>query len=206
MFWSIMSMYDYDPTLFDGLTLPQYEAPDETILSPAKQDVINAICLECAELEVIYPSPSVIKQAIETWSNSLQNSWNKLWATEVIEYNPIWNVDADESETHTHGITRNRTGSDNETRNLSDKRSVKGYNETDHWTDAEKMDRTGTDNIAHSDNETVTENNSIIKRRTGNIGVTASQDLIQKERDIADFNIVDHIAKQFKQRFCLLVY
>ena len=43
-------------------------------------------------------------------------------------------------------------------------------------------------------------------RRTGNIGVTASQDLIKKEREIADFSTIEFITKSFKERFCLLVY
>lgn len=40
----------------------------------------------------------------------------------------------------------------------------------------------------------------------GNIGVTSSQDLINQEREIALFNIIDKIIDDFKLRFCLLVY
>lgn len=65
--------------------------------------------------------------------------------------------------------------------------SVQGFNENK-FSDAAK-------NVADSH-----------QRRTGNIGVTATQDLIEKERNIADFSIIDYITQSFKLRFCLLVY
>lgn len=43
-------------------------------------------------------------------------------------------------------------------------------------------------------------------RMFGNIGVTSSQDLINQEREIALFNIMEKIVDDFKMRFCLLIY
>lgn len=40
----------------------------------------------------------------------------------------------------------------------------------------------------------------------GNIGVTTSQEMINQERDVVQFNIIDYIIDSFKRRFCLLVY
>lgn len=157
-----MGMYEHDDTIFDGLDVPTYTDPNNTIHVVNKSDVINSILLNCAELELLYTNFDTMKLAIGVWSAAEQETWQKLYATQMVQYNPIWNVDAD-----IENIT-----------------SVMGFNEASNWSDATK--------------ET--------QRRTGNIGVTATQDLIQKERDIADFSIIRYITESFKKRFCLLVY
>ena len=70
------------------------------------------------------------------------------------------------------------------------------------------VEYTGTDTMEHTGKDTHTgrEDSGTERIRHGNIGVTASQDLIQKQRDIAEFNIIDYIADSFKKRFCLMVY
>ena len=189
MFWSILGMYEYDNTIFDGLVMPTYTDPDNITHTPNKTDVINNIMLKCAELELIYPNIALMKLAIETWCNAELDSWNKLYTTQVIEYNPIWNVDAD--ITQQRKINRKITGDDDNTH------SVQGFNSST-WAAADKDERDITNEEHTGENFT--------ESRTGNIGVTASQDLIKKEREIASFNIVDYITESFKKRFCLMVY
>lgn len=43
-------------------------------------------------------------------------------------------------------------------------------------------------------------------RAYGNIGVTTTQQMIEEERRVSEFNIINHIIESFKQRFCLLLY
>lgn len=221
---SIMGMYNYDDTLFDGLQVPS---------GIDKQDIIDEILMQCAELEVLYPAPSIMKRAIEIWSNSNQIKWQKLYDTMTIEYNPIWNVDANIIDTEKisgsddRTINRTNIGTDTETRNLLDKetvdltdtKAVKGFNETA-WADAEKNTKGGTDTIAHSGTDTINRNETekvtdgnknasereYTQRRTGNIGVTTTQQMLEAERQIADFNLIDIIVNSFKYRFCILVY
>lgn len=237
---SIMGMYNYDDTLFDGLQVPS---------GIDKQDIIDEILMQCAELEVLYPTPSIMKRAIEIWSNSNQIKWKKLYDTMTIEYNPIWNVDANIidkekiSGSDDRTINRTNTGTDTETVNLTDAetrnlldtetvnltdtKAVKGFNETA-WADAEKNTKggtdtiahTGTDTIAHSGTDTINRNETekvtdgnknasereYTQRRTGNIGVTTTQQMLEAERQIADFNLIDIIVNSFKYRFCILVY
>ena len=180
MILSIMGMYEYDPSVMDELEVP--EGIDKT-------DIINNIILNCAELEVIYSRIDTMKMAIGVWSRSNQIGWKKLYDSMIIEYNPIWNVDADITET----IERNAKG----TSTASGINSVKGFNETE-WAEANK----DTGNSENNTDEDIVRN----ERRTGNIGVTASQDLIEKERKIAQFNIIEHITNSFKERFCLMIY
>ena len=162
MFLSIMGMYEYDNSLFDGLNVPTYTDKNNVVHVVDKTKVIQSILLNCAELEILYPNFDTMKLAIGVWSAAEQDTWKKMYATVMMEYNPLWNVDAD----------------------IVNIGSVMGFNEDENWSDAAK--------------ET--------QRRTGNIGVTASQDLIQKERDIADFSIIRFITESFKKRFCIMVY
>lgn len=172
MLLSIMGLYEYDNNLFKGLQLPE---------GLNREAVINEILLQCAELELLYPSIDTMKLAITTWSLANQYTWQKLYDTMVVEYNPIWNVDA------TVSIDRDATGTGNATD------AVKGFN-SNTWAESDKTD---TSSAATED---------VTERRTGNIGVTTTQQMLEQERKIAEFNMISFIAQSFKQRFCLLIY
>ena len=220
MWMSIQGMYEYDPDVMSGFRVPE---------GINRTDAINDIMLKCAELEIIYPDINVLKTAITTWCNSEFTVWQKLYNTIDIEYNPIWNVDAnitindqdntedsrtivDDSE---NSNTRNH--STNTTNNSSSTESTKGFN-SEAWADHNKTVDTGTvteggiisdsgtyDNT-RTDNYNSEKTGTRTERRTGNIGVTATQDLLKKEREIAEFNLISYITESFKNRFCLLVY
>ena len=204
MWLSIMGLYEYDNTLFQGLQLPEGLNQDA---------VINEILLQCAELEIVYPNIDIMKLAINTWSIANMYTWQKLYDTMVVEYNPIWNVDADITETVTgsenRDIDRTGSGSNNETINLTDTEAVKGFN-SDTWAESHKNTKGGTDNTALSSSEVINDDvartETRTQRRTGNIGVTTTQQMLEQERKIADFNMISYIAQSFKQRFCLLIY
>ena len=181
MFLSIMGMYEYDNTLFDGLDIPTYIDPNNTTHVVDKTDVINSIMLECAELEVIYPAFDTMKLAIGVWSASNQETWQNMYKSQMIEYNPIWNVDADVKITRTN----NASGE-----NIN---AVQGFN-TSSWANANK------------DNSTLHSGESVTERRTGNIGVTSSEKLLKEFREVAEFSIIKFITDSFKRRFCILVY
>ena len=236
MLLSIMGLYEYDNNIFQGLQVPE---------GLNREAVINEILLQCAELEIMYPNIDIMKLAITTWSIANQYTWQKLYDTMVVDYNPIWNVDANVTETLAGSENRDiaRTGSgsnnrtlnlsdnetvnlaDNETVNITDTESVKGFN-SNTWAESRKNSKegtdntnhtgtdntthTGTDNIAISDSESVdddlTRSETRTQRRTGNIGVTTTQQMLEQERAIAEFNMISYIAQSFKQRFCLLIY
>ena len=210
MFLSIMGMYEYDPSVFDGLDAPSYTDPDtQELIVVDKDKLVQNILMECAELEIVYPSFDTMKLAIGVWSASEFYTWTKLFASTLYKYNPIWNVDANVE--HTNRVA----GSDNRSiihyntisPNTTDTHSVQGFNETD-WAAAEKDDHTG----SVSDNGNVTDNASddhtttFKERRTGNIGVTTTQKMLQEERELAEFSIINYITMSFKKRFCLMIY
>ena len=217
---SILALYNWDNTLFNDLNAP--EGMD-------KNNIIDNILFECAELSLLYTDPAFMKRAIKQWSDKEQNVWAKLFATENFDYNPIWNVDGTVTETET--IDRDRTNdinrssssgetardvtSDDTDQTTTD--SVTGYNSTswqDHTKSVIDSDRdittdstrniSGTDNVDEAENEDVERN--LETRRTGNIGVTTTQQMIREERDVALFNTIDFITNSFKKRFCVMVY
>lgn len=117
----------------------------------------------------------------------------------------------------------------NTTNNTNEKDYVFGFNSENAAQSGETVtDDTGRTNTDRSENSTTnssantdatTTNNTNFKHdekenvdreytRTeqGNIGITTTQQMINEEREVDKFNLMDYIIDRFKQRFCLLVY
>ena len=115
------------------------------------------------------------------------------------------------------------------TNNTNEKNYVFGFNsETAAQSGQTVTDDTGRTNIDRSENsktnssantDATTTNNTNFKHdekenidreytRTeqGNIGITTTQQMINEEREVDKFNLMDYIIDSFKKRFCLLVY
>lgn len=197
MWLSIMGMYEYDDSIFDGLDVPTYTDPDNVVHIVDKTKVIQSILLNCAELELLYSNIDTMKLAIGVWSASEQDTWRKMYATQMIEYNPLWNVDALVERTERVAGSDNRTT----TPSTTNEHSVQGYNSTQ-WASSDKDVLSGT----VTDNSTDDHTTTYREERTGNIGVTSSMQLIAAERDVADFSIIRFITESFKKRFCIMVY
>ena len=180
MLLSILSLTNYDESIWDGFSLP-----DGLDTDLAKQEIL----MQCAELTLVYPDRDIMATAITNWSRINQPIWEKLYRTTVLDYNPIWNVDAT--------ITEENSGDNSQENASGNVESVKGYN-SNTWAEHTKDDATSNGSGDWSESRS--------QRRTGNIGVTATQDLINKEREVAVFNIYAEIVNSFKKRFCLMVY
>ena len=219
-FLDLIGMYNYDPTVLDGLVYPAGLDP-ETLK--------DNILMESAEQELIYSNIDFMKQAVASWSYKQLHVWQELYDTTQYEYNPIWNKDGTFSETITRDLKATEDFTD--THNLQDKetRDLKGSNdvtETDSVygfnssseapsnksvTDQDTTD-TGTDTIDHTgtfkkDRDT-TDTGTITTTRTeqGNIGVTSTQSMIKEQREVVMLNLYDVITQDFIERFCLKVY
>lgn len=221
---SIMGVYQNDEAIFDDMQVPNELEKDK---------IIQTILYDLAELEIIFPDPKYLKLAIGAWSYGNRYKWQGLYDSMHFDYNPIWNVDADIKDVEgidTTGkrtlsgsdkrdITTDGTAQDKETINTTETKSVQGFNNND-WVNSEKLTDTGTDthdykNHSHTDDDlsrSETENTTgatdrnYTQRRTGNIGVTTTQAMIQQEREIRDFNLIKIIVEDFKKEFCIMVY
>lgn len=267
---SILGLYQIDDTIFDLFELPEEVETD-------RETFINNIILECAELEILYPDPAIMKNAIGLWTYAEMPSWTRYARALQAEYNPLWNVDASITETIEHDRTRETNAERLQTNNLSANESLSGDrsgsdentrtdnttqkttehstgsdNDTDtlsstafnvatwrqrdknesaasltrdndvtvkntgtvtdakQWSEdiADTTTRTDTGTIRNDDDTTETDSGTEEHTitRTGNIGVTSSQQLIKQEIELAENNLVYYITNSFKRRFCLLVY
>ena len=191
-FLSIVTLTNYDDSLWDGLQVPSYEEYKDGLFTSHELDkslLISNICMECSDLQLIYPDWDYMQGLIGMWSATELPVWTKLYKTTMFEYNPLWNVDAD--------ITESSSGSNSGTTGGSTTESVAGYNSStmvDHTKDTSSGSSSGSWSETHT------------TRRTGNIGVTSSQELLERERNVAQFNMYKYIVDSFKKRFCILVY
>lgn len=116
---SIMGLYLYDNTIFDGFTVPAVDATlysndveTNNRLTFNKDVFLDKLLFECADMSCIYTNPDTVKRMIAVWSQFYNYNWSKLMTTAALKYNPIWNVDAnvrnEDSDTQT-GETGNTT-------------------------------------------------------------------------------------------------
>lgn len=188
-FLSILGMYNYDESVFDNLVFP--EGVDKELL-------INNILLDNAELSLVYSDLDFMKTIIGVWSSSELDIWNKLYKTFNEEYNPLWNVDENTTETRDIDRTDNVLNKDAG----SNINSVKAFN-SDAWSEHDKVDTSG--NSETNSDGTIHE--VFTRRRGGNIGVTMSQQLLEAELNVRPkLNIYKYISNSFKNRFCNMIY
>lgn len=197
---SILGLYNYDNTIFDGFAAP--EGMD-------KDNLIANLLLELAELEVLYPSAPMMKQAIFIWSTKMLEKWTKLLATTKYEYDPISNYDRTETwEDIGNRISQSSgTTSGNSNSSGKSKTKVSGYN-GDTMVPADETEdnaeaNTNASSSAESEEDTV---NTRSGRAYGNIGVTTTQQMIEEERRVVQFVVADTIIRDFADRFCIGVW
>lgn len=109
---TIAGMYEYDPTIFDNFHYPG--EIDEPPLYD-KQFYVQRILTDAMDLELVYPDPAFMKNAIQWWSLSNVNRWNRMAHVLFKQYNPIENYNRTETWTDTDTRTENWTDTDNRT-------------------------------------------------------------------------------------------
>lgn len=206
----------FDSTLFDGLQLP--EGVDKKL-------VINCIIERHGNAALANPDPKWMRHYIGTWSARRLPIWAKLEATLHLEYNPIENYDRTEDiqEKRTIGRTTFNTASGTNGETNSEERSenqtsihdVSAENASDYQPDSKDTITGGgtsgyrrdIDTSAESSGkENTTDTFTHSNRTHGNIGVTTSQQMIQAERDLVRYSLIEEIAEDYRDAFCLDVY
>jgi len=173
---SIVGLYIWDNTIFDDFAVPT---------GMDKSEAVDDILRKCGDLELLWPDWDFMKSAIKTWTTKNAQTWDKLYASTNFVYDPIANVDAT--------ITISRGGSNGGT--VTNESSVAAYNTATLQPEAKTVT---TPSTTWGDISTET--------RKGNIGITSSQELTQREREVVQFNVYDFITESFKKEFCLMVY
>lgn len=209
---SVVGLYMFDNTIFDDLLLPN---------DVDKDDVVNNILMETAELETIYPNTDTFKWAVGVWSAKLLPKWQRIDNVLEMEYNPLENYDRQEtwsdgnesnSLTNTSTLS-DATGAQQGTSNGESTLTVAGF-DSETLTNREKTSTSasnGSNTVTHNQNTGQSTGNIVSEsqhtgRAHGNIGVTTSQQMLESEVDVASINMIQIIVDDFKKQFCLCVY
>ena len=234
----IMALYNHDQTLFSAFQVPTSitwveHGPEGDVthtesIPYTKQNIIDNILLECAELEVVYPDSDYMKLAIGTWSTKRLYTWQRIADVLYRKYDPFVNMNRHEWRTTQEdrdlakSETRDLAGS--ETRDLAGTNdstvtgNVNAFNDssangvqrdkvtTDQdTTDTGSIDTTDTGTVDYTDTGTVTTTDDY--HIEGDSAIRDAQDIIRLETEQRLANdLIDIIIEDFKKRFCLMVY
>ena len=182
---SILGLYRYDPTIFSEMWLPAVitDKGDEHL-------VYEQILLEYAELEVLYPDPAVMKQAISVWSQSRIQAWTRMARVLYENYDPFINIKRDERREITQTRDLESTG--------------EAENKVSAWNDTTYSDRSKTGTTS-TDTGTVTTLETF--HVEGDSAITDAQDVLKKEMQIRlEYDLINIIIKEFKDKFLLQIY
>lgn len=229
---TLTGMYNFDNSLFDGLTFPTGIDRDLAI---------DRILNKSEEFELVYSDFDYLQERIEIWAKTWERTFKKWVDALSVDYDPLYNYDRKELYTDTH----QRDYKDESQRNYTDgtsehsssqsntitgsesksetEQKVSAYDESA-YSDRQKENAGATTNQTGSGNATgdTTRNaaggsnsaesgnsNEVVKHEAhlyGNIGVTTSQQMLRDELDIATWNLYEHISDIFIDEFCILIY
>lgn len=162
---SVMGLYNWDQTIFANLQVPSG-------VDPAV--VRDNIIMECAELEVLYPNPTVFKTLVGVWSLKEKPVWDKLYSTTQYEYNPIENYDRTEASTTQDNRTVSASGSDT----VAGTSSLT-HGGSDSWTAEVEREHGGQDTMSGTNTTT----NSGTDTTTHSVAAYDASDLVQQSSD-----------------------
>lgn len=210
---SILGLYEYDSTIFDNLALPTAsDITDEALkvsnpFIPSKSDLIAYLCMQLAELSIVYPNAPVMRQMIGIWSNVRLPVWCALYNTMLYKYNPIWNKDGTITENHNLTIEDDYNVTNMETAHSGNvTNEVSAYDQSAAYSPRDKQTLDTADTQNGNTNNVHTDKGSITRTEQGNIGVTTTQAMIKEQRDAVRFSLYDEIVADFKQQFCIALY
>lgn len=190
---TLYGMYQYDPTLFDGVVLP--EGMDKTLM-------VNQIIRQSGDLFPYYQVPPEVKTAITEWFTRRKDNFAKLWQGFTAEYNPIENYDRQEDSTETPNITHTLSNSGQDA--STNEADVQGYNGTDYVPNS-RTKSSGTSSTNGTDTESGTR--TYTSRIHGNIGVTTSAQMLEGELALRkSMDIYALIAAEFETDNLIQVY
>lgn len=166
----------------------------------------DTIMLKYSNLELRVTSSESIKSICNSIYRMFAYKYEKLYKTLSLEYNPIENYSMIETNNASKTInkgeakTTNTTGSQNGTT----ENQVAPY-ETNEYSNESKTINNSSErtDILIEDSRTDNESENYELIRSGNIGVTTSQQMIESERNVALFSLYELVAKDIMKQICI---
>lgn len=106
--------------------------------------------------------------------------WSKLYETMKLQYNPLYNVDGKTVETHDMYTDKDQYGQHTDTNT----NAVYPFDDSSNAHNQDKL----TMSMAQRNDEHEHGKQTVTTTRTGNIGVTMSQQMLQSERDVVNWS------------------
>ena len=198
----------YDDTMLNGMIVP--EGID-------RDDVIACIVEQYGQQTLVHPDPEYMRRYVPIWSKRRLGIWEKLLETTQLEDNPIDNYDRTEEITE-HRETGRKTdtsttvkGSDTTVGDSMAAHDVSAENANDYQPDSKDTANDNTyvnhiSNTAGQIGEAGTDIFTHVNHTHGNIGITTSQQMIEAQRSVVRYSLIEEIAADYRDAFCLSIY
>lgn len=201
---SILGLYNYSPSIFDNLTLP--DGIDKDVLIP---DLLS----ECSDFNLLYPDFDFMKMLIGVWSTKEAKVWEAMQQSVEVEYNPIENYDRYEEITRkvkSQGKVEDSSESSSERNADSTNTGARTSFNSVEFRDTDKATANNSDTASNESRGTSTSKSrgeeTVTTHMHGNIGVTTAAQMLEGYRSISNFTAYQFIIDSFKARFCIQIY
>lgn len=193
---TLLGLYSYNPNLFELLSVP--DGIDKGIL-------VDNILTRSADFEVLYSDPDFVHDSLRIWSAKWHRTFERWLKALSVDYDPLSNYDRKEEWTDDNKGQSTVKGTTKDQSSITTDRSISAYNSSTLQPQDKQV--TGSNSESSLDNVNTSENNNVRKGRAwGNIGVTTSQQMLEAELTVAEWNLYDHITDIFLSEFVIPVF
>lgn len=210
---TLWGFYQYDPSLFDDIVLPQ---------GMVKDDLICDIMRYSGDLYPYHQVPSRLKVNITSWFSSRYYDFNRIYEALRVDYSPIENYDRTETTSRNY----ENSGSDKATTTLGSSNTmntngtntnvlqVSAYNAAD-FTNREGSQETyqSTQTNSSTGSDSTQTDYGLIRKESedihvhGNIGLTSNQQMVESEISLrTTHDVYKMIAMEFEHEFLVQIY
>lgn len=225
---TLIGLYNYDDTLFDSLSLPS--GIDKTLAINCILHDGGEFEVVYSDIEFLKSMIGVVSskwnRTFSKWYEALQLEYNPIYNFDRFEE---WTDSGTDTGTVKTDTTGTESGKDSTTTTSSETSSSNGqtdtlvnaYNNntlvqdgrstsTQSATSSGNGSTSGTDSRDTSSNGTETRNLATSGKHDGhlygNVGVTTSQQMLESELELAEWNLYQHISNVFVRELCIMVY
>lgn len=195
---SVLALYKDDESIFNEMIIPN--ELDKDVL-------VDNILLDCAELEVLYPNPNVLKSAIGFWSKSRIKAWNDMKNVLIVDdYRPFINLERKESGYDLETRNLNSKAKSNENANGKVLNKISAFN-SNNLENKDSSDTSSNSNTSSNVDDTGTIRKDYEHTFEGDSAMFTKQNIIEQEMEMRlKYDLYKIIIDEFKKKFCLLIY
>lgn len=181
-----------------------------------KQVLVGALLDECGAMRCLYETTATFKYFSDNFFKKYAKNIEKMWDTLEYEYDPLvnkeleWVEETDITQNLDTEENRNKDNTGTQGNVYEETNTVSAMNSNNYSPDNKSnSSNTRTDNfneqVDATKNEDLTWDETDSHREKGIVNM-AYQDLIEKERRVAEFNIYNWISKKYAKELFLLIY